>query len=216
MANPAPLIKYSAAAARALRAAYRRDRDHLVALDEDYFVGTFRETFRWRGRDLPILPYAGDWFEIRDDRQLWLFRDGPDGPRSDGATYAPDKIAGVDIAPGFLPHDRLYDEIEKMAADPKWQAAGWTFDALRALFDIVLGRQIHHAERKAHRIPWRSRLYHAAVRLFGGVFHRLAREKLLLVAAIAALALAGCGGCAVPDGVFDPSGLEPVYHVIPR
>ena len=44
--------------ARKARALVRADRDHRVVLDEPFFVGTFRETFRWEGRDLPILPFG--------------------------------------------------------------------------------------------------------------------------------------------------------------
>ena len=62
--------------ARKARALVRADRDHRVVLDEPFFVGTFRETFRWEGRDLPILPFENDKLSIGEDRRLadkWFF-----------------------------------------------------------------------------------------------------------------------------------------------
>lgn len=206
------------AAARAIRRLVEADRDHLVVLDEDFFAGTFRETFVWKGRELPILPYSCKLFRIDENRRLVFNADGDNEPDVDGATYCPDKIGDIDLAPGYISHDKLYDEMKRMAESPEWKAAGWTEPAVRRLADIVLGKMVEREERreKPERRPWISRLMYGAVRACGGLYHRLAKLFGAIVLALA-LGAAGCSGCAaLPDGVFDPSDEEPVYHVIPR
>lgn len=205
------LSKKGAARARALLAA---DRGHLVALREPFFVGTFRETFRWKGRDLPILPFENDKLRIDDKRRLVLKVVAE--PYCDGATLAPDRALGMDLAPGYIPHDAIYESFLDFLADPAWAAAGWTEEALRALADIVLGKMIGREERKAGRRPFLSRLFYGAVRRFGGIYHRhFGRAARMALVAAACAGLAGCAGCmAVPDGVFDPSDDFPVYEVL--
>lgn len=196
--------------------AYKADRDHLVRLDEDFFVGTFAETFPWKdgsGKpvELPILDYRCDEFEIVD-RKLVCHK--AEEPRSDGATFAPDKVGKVDLASGYIAHDDLYAAMKRIAEDPAWKAAGWTEEAVRALADAVLAWMIRYEELRVHpdRPPWIHRVYHAAVRAFGGLAHRIGIRCLAI---LAALAVAGCG-CAPLPQVFTPSGERPVYTVVPR
>lgn len=209
--------------ARKARAIVREDRGHRVVLDEPFFVGTFRETFRWDGRDLPILPFENDKLSIDGRRRLVL--KVTDKPYCDGATGFPDKALGIDLAPGYFPHDALYESFDDILADPAWKAAGWTEEALRALADIVLGKMIartSNADEAAkeldlqRRRSFLSRFCYGAVRRLGGLYHRLAKAFALVLLAGLCAGLAGCAGCmAVPDEGFDPSDEVPVYHVEP-
>lgn len=210
MADMKPLLALSAEAAARIRKADAADRNHLVTLQEDFRVGTFRETFRWRGRDLPILPYAGQILGIGADRVLTIYA----GATGDGATFFPDKIGGIDLAPGYIPHDAWYDEMDRIAEDSAWKEAGWTKAAVRALGDLVLARMVEREERQADaKRPWIGRTIHGAVRTFGGIFHWFAG---LFAFFIAVLLFSGCSGCAdLPDG-FDPGVDDPVYIVTPK
>ena len=187
-----------------LKDAYEKDRDHLVRLDRDFVVGTLCESFPYGEKDLPVLDWRCRDFSIVS-RVLTLYA-RPD-PICDGATLAPDRLAGVDLARGYIPHDFLYTHLDEMAADERWKEAGWTEPALRAFFDAILGRMIESEEKRKGKTPWRSRLYYAGVRLFGGIAHRLGLST-------AALVVCFCG-CAIPD-VIAPSGEEPEYTVVAR
>ena len=191
-------------AMKKLKDAYEKDRDHLVRLDRDFVVGTLAESFPYGEKDLPVLDWRCRDFSIVS-RVLTLYA-RPD-PICDGATLAPDRLAGVDLAAGYIPHDFLYTHLDEMAADERWKEAGWTEPALRAFFDAILGRMIESEEMRKGKAPWRSRLYYAGVRLFGGIAHRLGLST-------AALLVCFCG-CAIPD-VIAPSGDEPEYTVVPR
>lgn len=184
--------------------AWEKDRDHLVRLDGDFLVGRLVESFRYGEKVLPVLDWRCKDFSIVD-RTLTLYA-SPD-PICDGATLAPDRLAGVDIAPGYLPHDYLYTHLDEMSADEAWRAAGWTKESLRAFFDAILGNMVEHEEKRKGKLPWRSRLYHAGVRLFGGIAHRLGLSTAVLALAVA--------GCAIPAAI-EPSGEEPVYTVVKR
>ena len=198
-----------AKAVKAVRVAIRRDRDHLVLVKSDTVVGTFDKTVF----GMAVPDYHCENFEIRD-RVLTVFATGDRKPVCDGATLAPDKCV-IDIAPGYIPHDLGYAEIDGMAADPAWREAGWTADTIRALWDMVLGqcllaeagRSEGFARRKAG--SWIARTYYTFVRGFGGIAHRLMR-----VIGIASLSFV-LAGCAVPAG-FTPSQDSIEYEVIPR
>ena len=201
---------------KSIISAYKADRDHLVRLDEDFFVGTFAETFPWKDADgkpveLPILDFHCDAFSIVD-RKLVCYK--AKEPRSDGATLAPDKVGKVDLASGYIAHDDLYAAMQRIAEDPAWKAAGWTEEAVRALADAVLAWMIRYEELRVHpdRPPWIHRVYHAAVRAFGGLAHRIGIRCLALAFAFA---VAGCGCAQLPE-VFTPSGERPVYTVVKR
>ena len=198
------MTKILVKAMKKVRNAWEKDRDHLVRLDGDFLVGRLVESFRYGEKDLPVLDWRCEDFSIVD-RTLTLYA-RPE-PICDGATCAPDRLAGVDIAPGYLPHDYLYTHLDEMAADEAWRAAGWTKESLRAFFDAILGNMVEHEEKRKGKLPWRSRLYHAGVRLFGGIAHRLGLSTAVLALAVA--------GCAIPVAI-EPSGEEPAYTVVPR
>lgn len=200
----ATILKIGEKAMKTIRNAYEKDRDHLVRLDRDFVVGTLAESFPYGEKDLPVLDWRCEDFSIVA-RVLTLYA-RPD-PICDGATLAPDRLAGVDLARGYIPHDFLYTHLDEMAADEKWKAAGWTEASLRAFFDAILGKMIEAEEKDKRKAPWRSRLYYAGVRLFGGIAHRLGLSTAVLALAVA--------GCAIPD-VIAPSGEEPVYTVVKR
>ncbi|MBR1835966.1 MAG: hypothetical protein IJ783_01635 [Kiritimatiellae bacterium] len=201
----------AAAAAKKVKAAYTRDRDHRVRLLAPFVVGQFPETFR--GHEFAT--WESDKVVIDENRVLTILPDPPDAePQCDGATFAPDKIAGLDIAPAYIPHDALYGDLDAIASDSRWRSLGWTRRDLRAAFDMVLGAMIRREEDRAGKgLHWVSRLYWRAVRLFGGIYHAAAR--VVVVAGLSALALGWAGGCsAIPDG-FEPGDGDPVYEVIP-
>lgn len=196
-------------AAKAIKKAVEKDRDHFVLVAKDAVVGTFDKTVF----GLPVPDYHCANFEIRD-RVLTVFATGDREPVCDGATLAPDKCL-IDIAPGYIPHDLGYAEIDAMAADPAWREAGWTEGTIRALWDMVLGQCLlaeagkskGFAKRKAG--SWIARIYYAFVRRFGGIAHSAMR-----VIGIVTLAFA-LAGCAVPQG-FTPGPDTIEYEVVPR
>ena len=197
------------AVAKKTKAAIRRDRDHRVRLLESFVVGKLPETFRGH----KMATWESEKVRIDESRILTILPDAPDAePQCDGATFAPDKIAGIDIAPAYIPHDALYGDLDAMAADARWRDLGWTRRDLRALFDMVLGAMIRREEDREGRRPhWISRLYYGAVRVFGGIYHAAARTLGLIL--LAALAAGWAGGCTgIPDG-FEPGDADPVYVV---
>ncbi len=197
------------AVAKKARAAYRRDRDHRVRLLEPFVVGKLPVTFRGH----KMATWESEKVRIDESRILTILPDAPDAePQSDGATFAPDKIAGIDIAPAYIPHDALYGDLDAMAADARWRDLGWTRRDLRALFDMVFGAMIRREEDREERRPhWISRLYYGAVRAFGGIYHAAARTLGLVL--LSALAAGWAGGCAgIPDG-FEPGDDDPAYVV---
>ena len=196
-------------AAKAIKKAVEKDRDHLVKVREDVEIGTFDKMVF--GLEVP--DYLCENFKI-ENRVLTIFATGDREPICDGATLAPDKCL-IDIAPGYIPHDLGYAEIDRMANDPKWKEAGWTDAGIRALWDIVLGQCLMaeaakskgFAKRKAG--TWVARVYYSFVRAFGGIAHRV--MKVIGVVTVSFI----LAGCAVPPG-FTPSGAPIDYEVIPR
>ena len=187
-------FKLLSSVGKAVYKLYRKDRDHYVRLLEPYTVGRFLI-------DIPDF-----------DCELFTISDGtltlkPAGERHcDGATFAPDKIGGRDFASGYIAHDYWYEMLDEMAADPAFVAAGLDIGKLREIGDAMLAAQI-----KLKSGLW-ARVYYRAVRMFGGLFRRLGLASVLV-----ALALSGCAGCAeLPDGIFEPSGDDPVYETVPR
>ena len=193
--------KIAATAITIMSEAIRADRNHSYELTADYVVGRFSE----KVLDKYVPDYECEAFDIKDGL-LTIHKGFKD---CDGATCAPDKLI-IDIAKGYFPHDAGYAELEKMAADPRWIANGWTFKDIRKLWDIVLGQCLQHAANKQTGIKKRAanvvaRIYYRAVRWFGGLFHRSA--KIIIIAIIVAIALSGC---CIPDG-FTPTDNDPIY-----
>ena len=193
---------------KSVEAAIARDRDHRVRVTRDYCAGEFDELVFGR----PVPDYACDDFEIRC-RALWIHATGDREPVCDGANLCPDRVGPLDLAWGYIPHDLIYAHLRDMARDPAWIEAGWTEPEIRRLADMVLASGVAHAGAVAGG-AWRgvgglvARIMHGAVRLFGGLYHRLA--PLLLLAA-----LVGCSGCAIPGG-FSPGDTPPPYAVEAR
>lgn len=188
-----------------VEAAIERDRNHVVRVARDYCAGQFDETVFGR----PVPDWRCDDFEIRD-RTLWIFATGDREPICDGASLCPDRVGKLDLAWGYIPHDMLYAYYTQMARDPAWAAAGWTESEIRRLADMVLARGVEHAGEVAGG-AWKgvggivARIMHGAVRVFGGLYHRLAL-LLALLALCCALA-----GCAIPRG-FTP--LDPPPYTV--
>ena len=175
------------------------------------------------GRDVP--DYAGLRYSIVSG--LVIINASPDGQPSgiDGATGVLDKFI-IDLAPGFLPHDLLYLELERHAADPLWKAAGWDVVSLRKLWDGAFAAMIAGSNdnlpkgsgtlaKVKQRI---KRLYskffaytsYPILRGLGGLVH-IARKprSLLLLNLLFVLGLMGCAQWAI-DGIV-PTGDPPPY-----
>lgn len=197
----AALIKMAKKAVELVEA----DRDHRYRVTADWYVGRFK---------VEVPDFHGKRFWIKDG---YLFvRKTPDGekPAADGATMIPDVIV-VDLAPGHIPHDLGYDEMEEMARDKAWQDAGWTVESIRRLWDGVFGCII---KAQAQKVAGVKRLgvkalahaLYAGVRVLGGIGHAV--YKWLALVAVC-LFVSGCvDGCAIDD-VFDPSDEPPPYVV---
>ena len=194
---------------KSVEAAIERDRDHRVRVTRDYCAGEFDALVFGR----PVPDWRCDDFSIRG-RALWIRATGDREPICDGASLCPDRVGKLDLAWGYIPHDLLYAHMAEMARDPAWAEAGWTEPEIRRLADMVLARGVEHAGEVVGG-AWRgvsglvARIMHGAVRLFGGLYHRIA---LLLALAALCCALCGCAGCAIPGG-FTPSDTPPPYTV---
>ena len=95
-----------------------------------------------------------------------------------------------------------------MAADERFKEAGLDADKLRDIGDAMLAAQM-----RCKSGLW-ARLYYWAVRTFGGLARRF---HVVVLSALASLLVGGCAGClALPDGIFEPSGDEPSYEIVPR
>ena len=190
---------------KSVEAAIERDRNHVVRVTRDYCAGQFDPLVFGR----PVPDYACDDFEIRD-RVLWIFATGDREPICDGASLCPDRVGPLDLAWGYIPHDLLYAHMADMARDPAWIEAGWTEAEIRRLADMVLSRGVEHAGEVAGG-AWKgvggalARVMHGAVRVFGGLYHRLALLLALLVLCCALV------GCASPRG-FMP--LDPPPYTV--
>lgn len=175
---------------KALKKAWKRDRDHRYVLKEPWVFPPLNE---------PVPDYDGKNVTIHNS----VIMIHPNGI-CDGATMAPDKIGKNDARPGAMIHDILYSELGAMA-----KAWGWPRARVRKMADNAFyGTNLRYAK------PWFARLYHEGVRKGGwplGWF-----ERLLALLAFAAL-VAGCGGCSTPVDPFGPGEWEdPVYEEIKR
>lgn len=187
-----------------MKEAIRADRNHSYELTADYVVGRFNE----KVLDKYVPDYECEAFDIKDGL-LTIHKGFKD---CDGATCAPDKLI-IDIAKGYFPHDAGYAELERMAADPRWIANGWSIKEIRKLWDIVLGQCLKHSANKETGFRNKAanlvaRIYYSAVRLFGGIFHK--STKIILIILFLAILI---GGCCIPDG-FTPTDDDPIYTLV--
>ena len=210
-------LKIAYKAMKSIKKAIREDRDHLVRLDAPVTICRLQETVYghavpdWHGRILDI-----------SDRVVTIVPPKPGEESCDGASYCPDKIdaLGLDLAPSYLTHDAGTEEMDAIAEDPAWIAAGWTQPELRRLWDDLLGMMVR---RQADALKgWKrlagnglARLMRSAVRALGGIMHGH-------LGAILAAALLAVAGCAVPpdDDVVEAWIWSPTdrieYTVIPK
>ncbi len=201
-------------AVNALIEIVKKDGDHKVIVKEPYLAGKLSGKFF--GHKLPYYDCPG--FTITNG--VLTIKAGDHG--IDGASLSPDKIGKLDLAGGYIPHDLGYIYMDDMATNINWLEAGWTKDDIRHMFDIILGEQIKHEGKKQGGI-WKvcgtiyARLAYTACRVFGGVFHKLGKLVRLFKVAIiilAAFGIAGCDGCAIPEGVYTPADAPIPYEVI--
>ena len=177
--------------------AYRRDRDHYVRLLEPYTVGRFL---------IDVPDYDCELFTISDGT-LTLKAAGE--RHCDGATFAPDKIGDKDFAGAYIAHDYWYEMIDSMAKESAFREAGLDAGKLKDIGDAILAAKMQQKSGL-----W-ARVYYWGVRTFGGLFRRLGLASLSLLLAV--VTLSGCAGClTMPDGIFEPSGDEPSYEIVPR
>ena len=177
---------------------YKKDRDHYVRLLEPYTVGRF--LIDVPDFDCALFTLQGGTLTLKP----------AEAKHCDGATLAPDKIGGTDFAGAYIAHDFWYEAIKDMAKDERFMEAGFDADKLQEIGDAILAAQM------AVKSRFWARVYYWAVRTFGGLARRL--QSVGIVAFFAALLLSsGCAGClSLPDGIFEPSGSDPVYETTPR
>ena len=202
---------------QSVRKAIREDRDHLVRLEQPVQVCRLSQTVYghavpdWHGRLLEIA-----------DRVVTILPPEPGTETCDGASFCPDKITALDLdlAPSYLTHDAGTEEMDAMAEDPAWIAAGWTLPELRRLWDDLLGMMVR---RQADALKsWKrvagnglARVMRSAVRALGGILHGH-------LSAILAAALLAVAGCSVPpdETVVEEWFWAPrdkvAYTVVPR
>lgn len=211
------LLKIGIKAMKSIKKAYKQDRDHLVRLEQPVKVCRLAETVYghavpdWHGRLLDIA-----------DRVVTILPPRAGEETCDGASFCPDKIDALDLdlAPSYLTHDAGTEEMDAMAEDPAWIAAGWTQPELRRLWDDLLGMMVR---RQAEALKgWKrlagnglARVMRSAVRALGGIMHGH-------LSAILAAALLAVAGCSVPpdDTVVEEWFWAPrdkvVYTVVPK
>jgi len=176
-------------AARKVRAAYARDRSNRYALLEPW---TFDVDCGKEG--IEPFHYDGGLIATRPlPEGLMRVTVKPYSAESgvcDGCSLSPD-LPGCREAALF--HDPWYLEMERMS-----EATGIPLGDLRRLGDDVFGDL---CRRLGAGGPV-ARLYHAAVRWFGGLYRRASpRLPQILLAALLAIALAGCASIpAILDG----------------
>lgn len=183
------------------------DKNHRIQLKSDYTVGTFT---------IPMPDFDCSDFYIIE--QTFIVK--KEASCIDGASCAPDKFI-IDMACGYIPHDVWYQHLEEMAANPDFQALGYTYDKLRKIGDDVFGLKLYQESKKQTNsfkqkgASLVSRIYYNAVRALGGLYNKLLGSGKLICIAFAASILVGCTGCATPDeSVFEPADEEPQYEVI--
>jgi hypothetical protein len=179
-----------AALVKALRKAWKRDRDHRYVLNEPWVFPALTER---------VPDYDGKNVTIHNS----VIMVHPNGI-CDGATGVPDKIGKSDFRPGALLHDVFYSELGAIA-----KAWGWPRSRVRKLAD-----NLFYGTNRRYAKTWLAELYDEGVRKIGAPFVWI--KRLLALLAFAAL-VAGCGGCSTPVDPFGPGEWEdPVYEEIKR
>jgi len=175
---------------KALKKAWRKDRDHRYRLNQPWSLPRLVD---------PVPDYAGRYVTIEDS----VITVQP-GDICDGATLAPDKVGHWVLIEAALAHDALYAELDQIAA-----AWGWTrADTRKWADDVFYGLAIARAPH------WLARLYWRGVRAGGGIAHAVGR--LLAVCVLCGLA-AGCGGCSTPTDPFGGQDVDkPDYERIDK
>lgn len=179
-----------AALVKAIKKAWRKDRDHRYRLNQPWSLPRLVE---------PVPDYHGRYVTIEDS----VITVQPSDV-CDGATLAPDKVGRWLLIEAALAHDALYAELDAIA-----EAWGWPLSKVRRWADDVFyGVAIMRAPH------WLARLYWRGIRAGGGIAHAVGRLLALLVLAAV---VAGCGGCSTPTDPFGPGEWEdPVYERIDR
>lgn len=182
--------------ARKIADILEEDHNHRIVIKKTYDAGHFKT---------PVPDFRCRDFSIKDGN-FRVYKTGKRKPIVDGASCAPDKIGSLDIASGYVIHDLMYHYLEQIAE--KWD---WDPDKVRELADACLGNAIEQQGGPLAAVV--SRIYYTAVRIFGGLYHRI--MKLFAVVAIVGgvMMLGGCG-CQAPH-VFDIED-EPDYQVVPK
>lgn len=170
------------------------DQEKRIIILQDYVAGSF-------SKDCP--DFECDDFQIKD-RVMTIFATGARTPICDGASLAPDKVAGFDVVSSSVVHDCLYHYMSKLAHS--W---GWYEKQVRQLADEAFGCDLL-AKAKAEkntlkRIAYTgvAYIYYYAVRLFGGLYHNAKNASVFLCLLLFI-------GCSIPD-TFVPSGEELQY-----
>ena len=164
---------------KALKKAWKRDRDHRYRLKQPWSLPPLTE---------PVPDYHGRYVAIEDSVITVQPSD-----ICDGATLAPDNVGRWVLIEAALAHDAIYSELDQIA-----KAWGWPRARVRRWADDVFyGIAILRAPH------WLARLYWRGIRAGGGIAHAVGR-----LAALALLCgmVAGCGGCNTP---VDPFGGQP-------
>ena len=179
--------KIGKAALKAFLAALERDRKNRYVLNADFTLPALRE---------PVPYYEDD--AVKLDGKFVTIKAFSGKDDCDGNTLAPDKWKGK-LLFGFIPHDRIYSRMEKIAA-------AWGVDVadVRAWAD-----DLYYAIMDAQGVPrWVSWTYFQGIRKGGGLYHGKGGSPLrallrLLSVAVLAGMIAGCGqGCATPPENF--------------
>jgi hypothetical protein len=188
----------------------RSEDDNAYRITNDWFACEFAPVIL--GKIIP--DYDGIRYRIVS-RMLLILKTPDNKPSGiDGATGVKDKFV-IDLAPGFIPHDLMYLELERHAADPAWKAAGWTEVSLRKLWDGVFTVMTDAEASKQPDPPkrWLGKLFscisYPILRLVGGIYHRSGKTKALALAIAIGLILSGCRQWAFDS--ITPTGDKPDY-----
>lgn len=220
-------ITAHAIAVKALKAFWAADRANVYVNPTPVYFTVHARLPRYVGEFLRFTPVSGgtagclNAYGRRDDQGRVI---------CDGATAAPDWPRGVRPATGL--HDPGYLEMERIAEAWKYEpfepgysrdwiaklgARGkktWTKSDVRQLMDMMFGGTIKAAGGR----PRVKRFYYTAVRIAGGIAHRIGQRGAVLVLSAATLGMAGCsGGCMSPPDDFiewpeGPPAMEQVEH----